>query len=162
MLSISLELITKNNSGNVLFDDSIQRAAYRSLNSVSLVLAFVRVTRPKEAFQSVFAAARHNVGMQMRHTLADAVVHRDEGAVGFQRRLDRTTEKLHIPEEGPDQVRGQIGQSFVVFFRNQEAVARKNRTVIEKGQGYFVFKYEASGYSPIHDPTEEAGWVIQE
>src|SRR5438128_12060064 len=125
MLSIWLELNTKNNFGNVLFNESSQRAAYRRLNCRNLFLGLVRVTRPKETFQAVFAASRHNVRVKMRHALAHAVVHRDEGSVGFQRRLDRTTEKLHIPEEGPDQVLGQIGQSFVVFFRNQEAMARK-------------------------------------
>jgi hypothetical protein len=134
MLSISFEMKTKNNSESVLFDESIHRAAYRRLYRRRLFLAFVRVTRPKEAFQSVFAAARDNVSVQMGHALADAIVQGDEGAMSFQRRLNGPTEKLHIPEEGPDQVLGQIGQSFVMFFRNQEAMTRKNRTVIEKGE----------------------------
>ena len=140
----------------VLFDESGHCVADRSLNGVSLVLAFVRVTRPKEAFQSVFAASRHNVRVQMRHALADAIVHRDEGSVSFQRRLDCTTEKLRIPEEGSDQVLGQISQSFVVLFRNQQAMTRKNRTVVEKGQGYFIFKYEASGYLSMDNLAERA------
>src|SRR6267143_3533922 len=99
MLSISPELKTKNNSGNVLFEE-IHRAAYRRLNCSSLFLGLVRVTRPKEPFQAVLAASRHNVGVEMRHALADTVVHCDEGAVGLQRRLNGATEKLHTPEEG--------------------------------------------------------------
>jgi hypothetical protein len=147
----------KKNPGKwFLFGESIHRAAYRRLNCSSLFLALIRVTRPKEAFQSVFAASRHNVGVKMRHALADAIVHRDEGAMGFQRRLDRTTETLHIPEVWPDQVLGQVGQRFVVCFRNQEAMAGKNWTVVEKSQGYFVFKYEASGHFSTDDLTERA------
>src|SRR5216684_8067593 len=91
----------------------------------------------------------------MRHALADAIVHRDEGAMGFQRRLDSATETLHIPEVWPDQVLGQVGQSFVVCFRNQEAMAGKNWTVVEKSQGYFVFKYEASGHLSGSDFAKE-------
>src|SRR5437588_12692979 len=41
-------------------------------------------------------------------------------------------------------------------------MARKNRTVVEKRQGYFIFKYEATGYSAVHDLTEKTGRVIQE
>ncbi|MDX6443452.1 MAG: hypothetical protein QOH71_526 [Blastocatellia bacterium] len=42
--------------------------------------------------------------VQMRHALADAIIHRDECAVGFERGLDRAVEQLRILKKRPDQV----------------------------------------------------------
>src|SRR5882724_955348 len=152
----------KNNPGMVLLDESSHCAAYRRLNCVSLVLAFVRVTRPEEAFQAVFTPPRHDVNVQVRHLLADAVIHRDECAVSRRRRLDRATEELRVLEKRFDQVLRQISQSFVVLFRNQQAMTKKNGTMIEKGEGHFVFEDQSSGYPTADDLAEKASQVIQD
>jgi hypothetical protein len=44
---------------------------------------FVRLARPEEPFEAVFAAAWHDMDMQMGDTLADAIVDGDEGAMGL-------------------------------------------------------------------------------
>jgi len=44
--------------------------------------------------------------VQMRHALADAIVHRDERAVGLHADSTAATKKLHILKEGPNQVLG--------------------------------------------------------
>src|SRR5437660_12908129 len=89
----------KQNAENVLLAEKIRRIPYRRLNCSSLFVASVRIARPEEAFQPVFAASRHNVCVQMRHALADAIVHGDKGAVSFHRRFDHATKKLRILEE---------------------------------------------------------------
>src|SRR5207247_9932637 len=118
--------------------------------------------RPEEALQAVFTPPRHNVGMQMRHALADTVIHRDEGAVSRQRRFYRATEELRVLEKRFDQVVRQISQSFVVLLRNQQAMTRKNGAMIEKGEGHFVFKTQSSGYPTADDLAEKASQVIQD
>jgi hypothetical protein len=101
---------------------SCQQISHRSTNcflhQLGVILALIWLPRPEEAFQPIFAAARDNVCVQMRHALADAIVHRYECSVRVHGRLDRASEKLRVSEEGPDQVLGQIGKSLVVCFRN--------------------------------------------
>lgn len=82
-----------------LVNQGFQSVANGRLNCISLLVALVWLTRPKEAFQPVFAASRHNMNVKMRHALTDAIVHCDECAVGFHCRLDCAGEKLNVPEE---------------------------------------------------------------
>ncbi len=138
----------------------MHRAANSRLNCISLLLAFVWRTGPKEAFQAVFAASRHNVDMQVRHALADAIVHRYERPVCSHRRFDGEREKLGILKERRDQFLGQISQGFVVLFRNQKAMAGKNGTMIKKGPRYLVFKNQTSRDFPGGDLTKKARGII--
>jgi len=82
------------------------------------------------------------VSVQMRHALTDAIVHRDKGAVGFERRLDRATETLDVLEIRLDQMCRQIAECLVVCFWYQETMTRENGSVVEEGQRYLVFKYQ--------------------
>ena len=132
----------------------MHRAANSRLNCISLFLALVGRAGPKEAFQAVFAASRHNVDMQMRHALADAIVNRYKRPVRIHRRLDGEREKLGILKERRDQLLGQITQGFVVLFRNQEAMAGKNGTMIEKGQRCLIFKNQSGNHLPADDLAE--------
>jgi len=71
------------NIGLGILAESCKGLGNRELNSIGSFIALVRVTRPKEAFQAVFAPPGDNVHMGVWHALADAIVHRYEGPVGF-------------------------------------------------------------------------------
>ena len=129
-------------------DESCQGLANGKLNRLGSFIVRVRITRPKEAFQPVFATPGHNVHVKMRHALADAIVHRHKRPVGFHRRFDGAREELGSFEKRPDQIFGQIGQSFVVDFRNQQTVPGKDGPMIEKGERDFVFEYQARAQLP--------------
>jgi hypothetical protein len=119
---------------SVLFSQYLNRIANGLLHDVSFFLALVWPSRPEESLEAIFPPARHDVRVQMRHALTNAVIDRYKGAVGLERSLDRAGEQLHIAEERSDQVLGQVRQSFVVAFGNQQAMSRKNRAMIEKSQ----------------------------
>ena len=58
------------------------------------------------------------MNVKMWNALADAVVHRYEGAVGLERSLDRTADELGILEKRAHQFVGQVSQSFIMRLRN--------------------------------------------
>jgi hypothetical protein len=61
---------------------------------------FVRPAWPEEAFEAVFAVARHDMDVQMGDALADAVVDGDEGTMSLQAMLDRSRQELGIGHQG--------------------------------------------------------------
>jgi hypothetical protein len=138
---------TKNIWQNIL-DQRCQRLANSKLDRVGSCIVRVRIARPKEAFQPIFAATRHHVHVKMRHTLANAIVHRHKRPVGFHCGFDSAREELGPSEKRSNQIFGQIGQGFVVDFRNQQAMPRKNRPMIEKDERDFVFEYQARRHFP--------------
>jgi hypothetical protein len=56
----------------------------------------VGLARPEEALEAVLASPWHDMDMQMRNALADAVVDGDEGPVGLQAMLDRSRQELGV------------------------------------------------------------------
>jgi hypothetical protein len=81
----------------------------------------VGLTRPEEAFEAIFAPARHDMAMQVRDALADTIVDSDEGAVGFQPTLDRAGQELGVGHQGCKQSGRQVKQRAIVSFGDQEA-----------------------------------------
>ena len=70
--------------------------------------------------------------VQVRHRLADAVVHRHERALGAHCQLDRPGQKLGRGEQRPDPLRRKVRQRLEVLARNQQNVSVKQRPVIEE------------------------------
>jgi len=129
-----------------ILDECCHGPANGKLNGLSSCLVRVRITRPKEAFQPVLSPPRHNVHVKVRHALADAIVHRYEGPVGFHCGFDSAREELGSLEKRSNQIFRQIGQSFVVLFGDQQAMPRENGPMIEKGQQDFVLEYYPRRY----------------
>ena len=92
------------NIGLKILDQCGHGPANGKLNRLGSCIVRVRITRPKEAFQPVLSPPRHNVHVKVRHALADAIVHRYEGPVGFHCGFDRAGEKLGSLEKRSDQI----------------------------------------------------------
>lgn len=67
-------------------------------DSQHLGLVSVRLPRPEEAPESVLAAARHDMNMQVRDALAYPIVDRHQGAIGAEPRLYRRGQKSRLGE----------------------------------------------------------------
>ena len=115
---------------------------------------------PEETAESVAAFARDDVDVKMRDALADDVVHGDEGAFCFHRLLHSAGEHLSVGEKRTDQGGGEIRQSGVVCFRNQQDVAGEKRADVEEGDGDFVFENNLGFEFARNDFAEEAGFVL--
>jgi len=61
--------------------------------------AFVLLPRPEEAAQAIFLPTRNDVNVKVRHALADAVVHRNERALGLHGLFDRSGDQLRVAKE---------------------------------------------------------------
>ena len=60
--------------------------------------------------------------MQMRNTLADAIVDGDKRAFGVHAVLDGAREQLHVRKERSHEFQRQIRQRFVVGLGNEQRV----------------------------------------
>jgi hypothetical protein len=92
--------------------------------------------------------------MEMRNALADSVIHRDEGPVRFQSSFDRARQKLGIPKKRADQIGRKIAQGLIMKSRNQEAMSRENRPVVEESDGNLVSKDHSGTDFGSGDPTK--------
>lgn len=93
----------------------------------------VRLARPEETTETIFPAPRHDVHVEMRHALADAVVDGHEGTVGCKRGLDSTSQELGGGKERLYERGGEIRKGFDVVFRNEQGMARKDGPMVEEG-----------------------------
>jgi hypothetical protein len=140
------------------FDSRLQfcnHSADRLLHSVGFPITLVRITRPEKTSQAILPATRYNVHVQVRHTLAHAIIHRNERAVRLHSRLDRARQKLNVTKDRFNQVRGQIDQSLIMLFGDKQAMTWKDRTMIEKGQAVVVFEDDASSEFAARDFAEQ-------
>lgn len=112
------------------------------------------MARPEEALESVLLSARHDVNVQMRNALAYAIVDGYERAFGFHPEFDGARQKLRILKERTGQLWRQVCQRLEVLSRNQQAVAREQRPVIEEGQREMVFKYRQRRDAPRNNLAE--------
>src|SRR5258708_26612167 len=67
-------------SGNA---QALNRGVDGALHVFHFAFGLVRIARPEKTLQAVPLAPRHDVDMQMRHTLAHPIVDRDEGSLGL-------------------------------------------------------------------------------
>jgi hypothetical protein len=117
----------------------------------------VGAARPEEAAQAVAAFARDDVDVEMRHALADDVIHGHKGAFCFHYLLHFSGEHLSVDEKRADQGGGEVRQSGVVRFRNQQDVAGEKRANIEEGHGDFVFENNFGFQFSRNNFAEKAG-----
>ena len=94
--------------------------------------------------------------VQVRNTLAHAIIHRYERSVRLHSHLDRARQKLNVTKNRFNQVRGQIDQSLIMLLGDEQAMTRKDRTMIEKSQAVIVFKDKASGEFATREFAEQA------
>lgn len=120
------------------------------------LLIFIRLARPKEAFQPIFSMTGHQVNVQVRDALADSVVDGDKGALCLQAAFDRTLDPLGVLEEGSNQCCRQIRQGLHMDFRDEQAMAGKERARIEKRQRGVVLKDDGAGPFTPDDLTKTA------
>ena len=111
---------------------------------------------PEEAAQAVLAFAWDDVDVEVRDALADDVVDGDEGAVCLHCCLHFAGEHLSVGEKRADQGGGEIGQSGVMRFRNQQDVAGEKRADVEEGDGDFVFENNFGFHFARNDFAEKA------
>ena len=95
------------------------------------------------------------MNVQMRHALANTVVHRHKGALRFERKFHCAPQQLHILEEWTHQNGWQVAKRFEVAFGNQQAVTWKERAMIEKRDRNIILKHERGGNTTINDSAEE-------
>ncbi len=94
--------------------------------------------------------------MDVRHALADSIVHRVEEPVGLHPHLDGAREALHMAEESASQLGREIENSLVMAPRDQQAMAREQWTMIEEGQEVGVLEDQVSGELARGYPAERA------
>ena len=82
-----------------------------------MFLILVFGSGPEKAFQTIPFTPGHDVGMQMRNALADAVINRDEGAFSVESLFDGPLEPLHGLKERADFSSRQIVQRDNVVVR---------------------------------------------
>src|SRR5580698_1291837 len=130
---------------HLLFGCSFQKLQDRSLGLAHRFLAGMRLAGPEEATQPVLFAAWHDVHMQMRNALADAIVDGDERSFGRHSVLDGASEQLDVCKERSEQLFWQVGQGLNVRLGNQYGVAGEERLIIQERDRQLVFKHHVIG-----------------
>jgi hypothetical protein len=120
----------------------------------------IGAARPEKAAQAVLAFARDDVDMEVRDALTDDVVDGDEAAVCFHCCLHFSGEHLSVGEKRADQGGGEIRQSGVMRFRNQQDVAGEKRANVKEGDRDFVFENDFGFEFSRNDFAEKAGFVL--
>jgi hypothetical protein len=105
------------------------------------------------------------VDVQVRDALADAVVDRDEAALGAEGVLDRAGQPPDAAEERLHQLVRQVGQRLEVSAGHQQHVPREQRTVVEERDALPVVVDHVGRELSEHDPAEDAvgrrGWHLR-
>jgi hypothetical protein len=96
------------------------------------------------------------VHVQVRHALADAVVHRHERARRTEAALDRPGDPLHPGEQGAEQVGWHVGQRLVVVAGHHQRVPREQGPQVEEGQDDVVVEHHLARCVTSDDRTEDA------
>ena len=120
---------------------------------------FIRVwmARPEEPFQTVLVATRHHVDVEMRDTLADPIVDRDERTFRSQSPFQRTGKELGNGKERREPGLWEIKQRRTVLFGNDQTVSGKERAAVQKRQRLLVLEYNLTFALTVDDLTEGAG-----
>jgi len=95
--------------------------------------------------------------VHMRHALADPVVDGHESSLRSKAFLNCESQQTRIREELSQHRRFDINQRIKMFFRNQKAMTREHRTMIQKGQAVDVFEDNGCRNSTADDLAEDAG-----
>ena len=116
----------------------------------------VPLPRPEGAAESVALGARHHVQVQVRHGLADGVVHGDEGPLRAELVDDGRGDPLRGGEERVAQPRRQVGQGHDVLARDEQHVPLEDRALVEERDQVVGLEHEVGGQVAGRDRAEHA------
>lgn len=80
------------------------------------------------------------MNVQVRHALANAVIHCHKCSFGAHPDFNCARKQLSVLKERTNERRWQVAKQFKMFLGHQQTVANKKRSVIKKGQRDFVFE----------------------
>ena len=101
------------------------------------------------------------MNVQVHHALAHAVIDRHKRSLGFHGCLNGPSEQLCISEEWADKIRRQIGHRFIMRARNQQAVAGKQWTLVQKRNRYFILENDARRFQLGSNGAKRTGHAYQ-
>ncbi len=112
--------------------------------------------RPKESSQAVFAAAGHDVHVEMSNALAHLVVQRQERALRAENLLHSAAQKARGGEVRREQVVRQVGEGGDMSLGYEKRVTREEGTDVEEGKGRVVRQNDVGRPVASHDVAEDA------
>src|SRR5581483_8882107 len=133
-----------------------ERGADRRRDLGGVLVVAVALARPEEAAQPVLAVAGHDVHVEVGDGLADDVVGGDERPLGAGRLADRDRERAGVGEYPGQEVVRKVPDRLPVLARHEEAVAGKERAVVEEGQRRAVLEDDVGARLARHDGAEGA------
>lgn len=95
--------------------------------------------------------------VEVRHTLANPVIDSNKSALRIQRERESTTQPLNHLKEWDKELGWKLGQSGDMNSRNDQCVARKEWTVIEKSEDSLITVDERGRQRSCCDLAEGAG-----
>ncbi len=110
--------------------------------------------RPEKPAEAIRLVARHNVDMQVRHTLADAVVDSNECSIAPQPCFDCPGYRLNVFEEGAGICK--IDQRWNVARRNNQRVPLEDRTMVKERHGNAVVEDQIGLHGARNHVAEDA------
>src|SRR2546423_15050144 len=78
----------------------INSSANCLLHNFRFLITLIRITRPEETSEAIFSPSRHHMYVQMRNTLAHAIVHRDKRSVSLHSSFNCACQKLNAAKDG--------------------------------------------------------------
>jgi 4-carboxymuconolactone decarboxylase len=96
------------------------------------------------------------VNVEVRHALADRVIHGHERTVGTERAHHRARHALDHAEERSDEIGVEFGQSHDVWPRHHKNVALEYRPAIEERDRDVVGVHDGGRLGAVDDRTERA------
>jgi hypothetical protein len=122
----------------------------------NVLFILVRLSGPKESFQTVFLAARHDMDVEVWHALTDTVVNGNEAPFSPQALLNRVCQKLSVSEKRADETAGKVRQSLEMFSGGQQAMAGEKGPAVQKGKRELVFQHSMRWLLPSNNLAESA------
>jgi len=99
--------------------------------------------------------------MEVRHALADDVVHGDERPVRLHALLDRSGQPLGVAEQLADERTREVADRHVVVPRQEQRVAGEDGPGVEKAQGVGVLENDVCRSLAGDNVAEEAAGLPQ-
>src|SRR5437763_12620616 len=94
--------------------------------------------------------------MQVRYALADLVVDGDKRALRAKAFLYGLRDQLRGAEQRCQQIRRNVGQGIKMFFGTDQAMAWKQRSVVEKYYRVLIFVYSRRIHLAGNNPAKYA------
>src|SRR5439155_11356863 len=133
----------------------VQRSADPGLRIAHGLGGLVAEPRPEEAAQAVLLAPGHDVDVEVRHALADAVVDGHEAAVRLHPVLHRRGQRAGPQEERTDARGREVAERLVMLLGHEQAMAGEDGAVIEERDALLVVEDDVA-VPAGHDGAERA------